>query len=279
MKSIKCLVVIATFLCLSVGLFVIAKTSNVAYASTSENGFNEGTEVVYESQNCDANVMDDNSSQSSDGMAATGNRSGTVKWIPFSGAAAVPLRRVRVELWNGQTGYGFAIIAAGYSGYDGTYSITYNLPLFGGDYSDLSIIVYPESDTFRVIRDFHAMSTSDYRIHAKTDAANLGDSYNLIYSYETSDRHKAFYVSQGMVIAQRYAIDVGGMSTNKKLAVLYPVDRTSFCWNVYSGIDTYDYDDIDTLMHEYAHFVEGVKGFYGSSLLDIFLNGPHALLK
>jgi hypothetical protein len=85
----------------------------------------------------------------------------------------------------------------------------------------------------------------------------------------------AFYVAQGMVVAQRFAMAMG-MNTNRFLNVIYPfADATAFCWNQFSGIGKSSFNKFDTLTHEYGHFVEDVMGTYGSSLLDIVLNNPN----
>ncbi len=85
----------------------------------------------------------------------------------------------------------------------------------------------------------------------------------------------AFYLAQGMVVAQRFA-QAMGVNFNKCLKVKYPFTNgdNAFCWNKFAGIGKPYFDDFDTAMHEYGHFVEGINGTYGANLLDFILYNP-----
>ncbi|NCA92316.1 hypothetical protein EOM82_03575 [bacterium] len=199
---------------------------------------------------------------------------GTVRWVPTSGAAAAPLRHVRVELWHRDSMGPNNYLKTTYSDNNGNYSFTYNKPLLG-DYH-VYIRVYAESTTFRVARDWTGITPLlEYILETPSDfLASINTRLNLLYTYENNDRHKAFYISQGLVAAQKYAVNTCGLSTNKFVNVMYPCNipnLTAFCWQTFMGISP-SYATIDTVMHEYGHFVEHCVGTYGinvpGSILD-----------
>ena len=57
----------------------------------------------------------------------------------------------------------------------------------------------------------------------------------------------AFYLAQGMVVAQRFA-QAMGVNFNKCLKVKYPFTNgdNAFCWNKFAGIGKPYFDDFDT---------------------------------
>ena len=88
-----------------------------------------------------------------------------------------------------------------------------------------------------------------------------------------------------MLAGQRFAIDMG-MSTDNFLNVVFPYtfdDDAAFCFgvlagNCFSGIGANAFKDIDTLIHEYGHFVERSLGVCGATLWDIIIhNTDHTL--
>jgi len=187
-----------------------------------------------------------------------------------------PQKYIRVQLCDKDL-IGHQVLATTYTDSNGYFSFTFENNeswLENGGY-DIFIRWYPESYTLQVAQDW--LFTWNYSESDCYDNITSGNTYwfNYYNPYnEDSNVTKSYYVAQGMIVGQRFAMAMG-MNTSRFLNVIYPFgDGTAFCWNQFSGIGNSDFNKWDTLIHEYGHFVQGAMGTYGSTLLDIILNNP-----
>ena len=82
-----------------------------------------------------------------------------------------------------------------------------------------------------------------------------------------------------MAEAQKFAHDFANMPLNElHLNVAFPGTVTSFSWNGFSAINGNNWNNWETIMHEYGHYVENVMGTYGATLWEIILNNPNHLI-
>lgn len=204
---------------------------------------------------------------------------GYLTWTTSLGYV-LPLKNVRVDLYNDNV-IGAEMLESTYTNADGYYcfEITNDTGLFENGGYDVYIKCYPDSYTFEIARDWIFTFLTYYYFETEpvlNITSGSTTDLNISLTYDESDMAiNAFYASQGLVIAQNFAIEMG-METSDFLHVIYPYndDSTAFCLGEYSGISKSYFNDFDTLMHEYGHFVEGVLGNYGSDLIDIILFDP-----
>lgn len=191
----------------------------------------------------------------------------------------LPLKNIRVDLYN-ENLIGSEYLATTYTNNNGYYQFEFinDESLFENGY-DVFIRCYPDSYTFEIARDWLFSFLTYYYIETETKPdIETGTTTNLnihvLYS-EDNMRNCSFYLSQGFVTAQRFMMSMG-VKTDKFLHVIYPFSdgKIAFSYDEYSGIAKKYFNDFDTIMHEYGHFVEGVLGNYGSTLMDIILNNP-----
>lgn len=209
---------------------------------------------------------------------------GYLHWTTSTGQV-LPLNNIKVELFDADL-IGEDRIAYTYTDDEGYYCFEFEnedgfFDFENGGY-DVYIKCSTTSRTFSISRQSWLFNTlKSYYI--TSDVVNNITSgtttdLNITLDYDDSDLTTcAFYVSQGMDIAQRYAIDMG-FETSELLTVIFPfkdsVSKTAFCYQEYSGILKSDYLNFDTLMHEYGHFVECQLNTYGNTLMDIILYNP-----
>ena len=263
MKKVKnTFIVLLCLLFLSMAAFLAVNTSIVAHAE--EGNFEESQEPGDEEETPLFTYVE-----------------GTLTWTSQFGNN-LPLQKTKFTIMFLREGTIFnphIELATGYTNQNGDFNVSINYDILESveeENRKIFIRVYPESYTFKVaavLNDYYIDSPGAIVEEGSTTTLNLNVDYN-----SGNDTNKAFYVAQGMVFAQRYAVEVGGMVANRFLSVLYPlpfsVERSAFCWNQYCGISADYFNSFDTVMHEYGHFVQGVMGTYGSSLWDIFLNNP-----
>ncbi|MBE6942691.1 MAG: hypothetical protein E7453_00320 [Ruminococcaceae bacterium] len=230
----------------------------------------------------------------SSNMAATATSSimtisGTLSWEINTAGNKLPLRMTKVELHD-KDAIGSRCIAVGYTNSYGQYSFTFDNSDDGdiwesGD-MDFFIRCSLESETFKVAADW--VITSYYcdidisdKIH---NGITTGLDYYILYD-EDINASKATYVQQGMVVGQRFAKKMG-MSTDNFLNVVFPYtfdNNAAFCFgvlagNCFSGIGANKFKNIDTLIHEYGHYVERSLGVCGATLWDIIIQDTdHAI--
>ena len=106
---------------------------------------------------------------------------------------------------------------------------------------------------------------------------------NGCFAYdEDSITTSAAYVFQGMLVGERFAEKMG-FNTNTYVHVFYPIpienwDHEAGCTGVHpfygAAIGKDRFKDIDTLIHEYGHFVQHELGIYGCDYLEMYENDP-----
>lgn len=205
---------------------------------------------------------------------------GYLTWTTSTGYV-LPLKNMRVDLYNDNI-LGAEWLGSTYTNLDGYYCFEFINDTSwkeNGGY-DVFIRCKPNSYTFEIARDWVFSFLTYYYFETEpilNVTSGTTTDFNVRVLYDESNMgNRAFYISQGLVTAQRFALEMG-METDDFLHVIYPFsnDYTAFCLGEYSGIGKPYFNDFDTIMHEYGHFVEGVLGNYGSSLVDIILYNPN----
>lgn len=237
--------------------------------------------------------------------------SGHVEWRPRNNVAYLPCQRIKVELYYVATGIlGINVkLDETYTDDAGNYTfdnysvwsqILASYGLINILHPEYMVRVYPESETFKVAKDWIGVNLLDeinkwslglfpdflaYYIESSThvwiwqSAGSFGD-ISIPYnddpnSPKYSNRNNAFYISQALVMGQRFVQDVRNYNINKFATVLYPFnDNTPFCWDVFMGIGRSHFDDWQGVLHEYGHFIQGCVGTNNISILDYALYGP-----
>ncbi len=235
---------------------------------------------------------------------------GQLVWTLKDGTK-LPLRNSKVNLMDKEVS-GADYIATTYTDDNGYYSFTFDNPdewyeLEAGGL-DVFIRWYPASTTFGVTKDFGVLQY--YMDGSVTEnvasGSTLTRSYIVNYN-EALNPCKAFYLEQLMLIGQEYAIDMG-MPTGNYINVIYPFgtaemiqklstflnkiydvgdslnglvfsDTDAFCYGMlngqcFSAIGKNVFNDVDTLIHEYGHFVEHTMGTYGIGIEEMVANSP-----
>ena len=198
----------------------------------------------------------------------------------------LPLAQTKIEL-RYENGLLSPKIATTYTDNDGYFS--FSISDFEDLYSDNSGVniflrCFSSSYTFEVSQDWLVLNN-----HTDTDMINnvvagTTTTINKYVIYNASNNvTKRFYVQQGMVLAQRFAYEMG-FNTDNFIRVAYPglgqnMSDSGFCWgtvldNSFCAIGKDRFNDFDTIIHEYAHFVQASKGIYGHKLIDMVLDGP-----
>lgn len=228
--------------------------------------------------------------ETSSTSATTITVNGRLYWELKNGVQ-LPLRQTKVDLRDQEPAKTSRWIATTYTNNQGYFSFTVDNPdkwyeLENGGL-DVFVRVHIESNTFKVAR---VWGDESYYIDSPTvENVSTGSTipFNYCVNYDESlDVLKAIHVQQGMVVGQRFATEMG-MSTDNFIHILFPLDCSlfpdvadaAFCWgevadNCFSVIGANRFDDFDTLIHEYGHFVEISKETYGASLLEILINWP-----
>lgn len=192
----------------------------------------------------------------------------------------IPLKYMRVDLYDTSSIIP-SYLTTTYTDVYGNYSFeleNFTEPIYSGKFK-VCIKFYPDSYTFEIARDWLFTFLTYYSIKPQrtiTIKEGTYKFYNYTIEYNPNNlTNCSFYLSQGFVTSQRFAMDMG-METDKFLHVLYPFkeEQTAFCYDKFAGIAKVDFNNFDTAMHEYGHFVEGALGNYGSTLLEIIINDP-----
>jgi len=192
---------------------------------------------------------------------------GELSWIWSHGiySGVKPLKFAKLELYElYNDGYGnFSEILLGetYSDAGGHYEIEVE----NKDSCEVFLRIYPESTTFRVTA--YTFGYFDYHMDTSTIFAwrYWADELNFVVMADNGDdAYKALYVCQGVVVGQRYVLDMG-LSVgffSPKVNVYFPT--------AYSGggdvvnISANDWDMWDTHSHEYGHAIQYRIGIWGS---------------
>ena len=225
--------------------------------------------------------------------------SGRISWDISGSVNLLPMRQTKIELRDDQL-VGSRLIATTYTDTNGEFYFeidgTSEWYYLENDGLDLFIRWYTTSSTFEV--------GADWAFHEYSFTSNIQENISpgssiSFYKYSTYNVSmsgcKAVYIQQGMVLAQRFALSMG-MNTNNFIHVAYPgsditidlnndgnpdilnlsIADSAFCWgnvanNCFSAIGLNKWNDIDTITHEYGHFVENSIGTYGLTLIDFII--------
>ena len=195
----------------------------------------------------------------------------------------LPLKQLKVEIYENNW-INDILLATSYTNENGEVNfVIQDIQNIVDDDFNIYAKVYAESHTFKITSDWDLLDVPDFYftfdICSDVSFNYVSISKTLMYK-EGNKAHSAFIMTQGLELAQRYALE-RGMQVNDKLLILYPINLeniTSFCYGEFSGIITSHYDDYQTLIHEYGHFIQHIYNAYGSSLLEIVLNDPRHLL-
>lgn len=204
--------------------------------------------------------------------------SGRLSWEINDSGAKLPLRQTLVELRDKEP-VGSRVIASTYTDYDGYYYFEFDNPDAWYDLEngglDVFIRWYTEGEGVLVAQDvLFTYNYVDSRVDENVQTgSNIEFNYYVLYD-DSSAVNKSFYVLQGMILGHNFAKRMG-FSSILGLQVLYPIppkEGLSYYGMAIIG-DEY-FNDFDTLIHEYGHFVEQMMGNYGASLLEIIINDP-----
>lgn len=193
---------------------------------------------------------------------------GYLEFRPQEGATTLlPLRHVEVQLVDCSTLYS-VMVDKTYTDENGYYYMECDAPDGGYEANSLSIRFSASAESFYV--DGYTQRYYDYRIPKSLTAGeeNYGTLF-LTYN-EESLLFRYMYLHQIMAIGQRYAVYAGATWNNQRLRVFYPSNTfdVSGCFYGYALIREDDFNQPDTLIHEYGHFVQQSQGF-GLSHEDI----------
>ena len=252
--------------------------------------------------------------------------SGYLKWKPSANSTTLPLRRSKIQLMRQMPTDDIVLGSSytddsGY--YEFIFDNDYWNGLANGGIN-VYLRIYPESTSFSFINtvvllmdclcdmnigtsillDNPDWLISNLILHNILDSCLLETLYlntqiansvtggtltvfNKTINYDESMYiNKCFYIQQGLVVGQKFALEMG-MSFNKHIYVLftdlYLAHDQAFCFGqnnlfvslMYIGKDYFS--DFDTIIHEYGHYVEHSMSTYGSNLTDIIIpsNSSH----
>lgn len=226
---------------------------------------------------------------------------GNLYWQLASGSLR-PLSFIRVDLYDYDPIGADEYIGTTYTNVNGYYSFT-----FQNDTSilelgyDVYIRVYPDGRTFEIGKTWNTTAFYYFCDSSRTNNVSTGSTTNISWDiyYNSSNNHNcAFYISQGLVVAEKYMRDMLGYYPSEVVKVWFPLissETTSFlnwinsilpsswgsittqgafCFDTYMGITQNYFNDWDTVMHEYGHYVEHRLGTYGITLWQHLVYNP-----
>lgn len=199
--------------------------------------------------------------------------------IELEDGTRVPLKYVLVCLMDREPNDGCQILKSGKTDAEGYFSFEFQnadqpLDFEGGGY-DIFIRWYSASSTFKFAPDwaftfpYYTQNMDDNRANVETGTTH--EFYYFVPYNENSDIWRTMYMTQAMVVGQRFLLEKVG-SCSKVLEMAYPGTSTSFSFQGLGGIYAEDYKNWDTLVHEYGHFAEYIMGTYPHNLLDVILH-------
>lgn len=239
-------------------------------------------------------------------MSSGTSLTGRAEWQPNTGAAYLPLQRTKVELYMHWGNFAPLKVDETYTTDNRNYSFdNFSLweelaiigfgPTWTAVYQTYSVRIYPESETFRVAKDWLGVDLLDsisdwvagvvpnwlaYYVSSSTgtwfwqSSGNFGTIQIPYDAYGANETHNAFYISQALVMGQRFVQDLCGYNINKFLNVLYPFsEETPFCFDIFMGIGRSWFNDWQANLHEFGHFIEHNVGTNNVTLLEYF-SGP-----
>ena len=199
-----------------------------------------------------------------------------------------PLIKVKVQLikkTNGLT----QIISSQYSAPDGSFRFEIDNSNWANDGEDIFIRWWLEAETFKVtnnwIFDHYCFQSL---LKENIPQGSVETLYYLLPCDTSTNHYNATYVHQGMVMSERFAIEMGmrvpdyDNKNQTKLNVAFPswlVDQTNgYCYSIgkynIASIGINLKHPLDLYTHEYGHYVQNVMNIYGATLLEVITNWP-----
>jgi hypothetical protein len=209
---------------------------------------------------------------------------GTLFWMTDIGNNhSRRLSKMRVELYDYDQLDSDECLASCTTDYNGHYSFEFqndeSIWELGG--CDPYIRVYASDTTFVVGANLLDLILYEFYYCDSTityDVSTGSTVYINMVFYYTPDNNinNAFYIAQGLVAARTFFWDMTHSFSGDILQVQYPFHLgISFCYGVIMCLNSEDFDDWDTVMHEYGHYVEHQMGTYGIDLIDFIYGAEH----
>ena len=227
---------------------------------------------------------DDNSNNSSSESKTT--VTGELLWELQNGAIA-PLVKSKVELIK-LSGGREIVLATQYTLQDGKYTFEINNEIWNDQGEDIFIRFWLESETYKVTNNWILEQYSyDVPVIANACEGVVVFPAYCIKSDLSNIQYKATYVHQAMTISERFALEMGMPKPGEenaisKLNVAYPSvapSDSAGCFEIIDGfsfaaIGRNRYGMVDTITHEYGHYVQHTMETYGATLCEIINNWP-----
>lgn len=218
--------------------------------------------------------------------------SGFAQWQPNINSAYLPLQGVKVELYFHFSNYLPIKIDEVYTDDNGcfifddydnwNYIISgLGITIYNGIAQKFTVRIYPSGETFRVAKDWFASSLVEtfdnleagifpnyfeYFVSSteRTWVWESSGSFGIIkIPYDTDNNtNKSFYISQALLMGQRFATDVYNFDIDNKVIALYPLTilENCFCWQNFMAIiansKVDNFNNWETIIHEYGHFLQ-----------------------
>ncbi|MDD4315531.1 MAG: hypothetical protein PHC84_00015 [Clostridia bacterium] len=226
---------------------------------------------------------------------------GNLYWQLASGSLRA-LSYIRVDLYDYDPIGADEYIGTTYTDVNGYYSFTFqnDTTILENGY-DVYIRVYPDGRTFEIGKTWNTTAFYYFCDSSRTNNVSSGSTTNISWDiyYNSGNNHNcAFYISQGLVVAEKYMRDMLGYYPSEVVKVWFPLlsseansfvnwinsilpsswnsipTQGAFCFNTYMGVTQNYFNDWDTVMHEYGHYVEHRVGTYGITLWEHLVYNP-----
>ena len=146
--------------------------------------------------------------------------SGIIEWEADNYHTTLPLRNAYVEI-IAKNNYDYITLDSDYTDATGYYDLEISNNVFS-QYSDIYFRISLEAYTFKVRSGWHTFAYYfDKKLSEEIDAGDIIDFSPDILCDTSLKIYKATYVHQSMVIAERFAKEMGFETTNK-IRVAYP---------------------------------------------------------
>ena len=205
----------------------------------------------------------------------------------------LPMRFTKVELREQQI-IGSDSLGYTFTNENGYYYFVLNLSELNVSTNNplnLFVRTYTESSTFDVAQPFREQFNY-FDSHIETISTTVSGIVNISRTLKSCNWYMPYrltYIQQGMVVGERFALDMG-MQADKKLYVFYidnldfglnvdieyngenlleklaTMNITAFCYDTISFIGYNKYNSFSTTIHEYGHYVENRMGNYGPAV-------------
>ena len=230
-------------------------------------------------------------------MISTNNEktvvSGIIEW-ELSSYSKLPLRNAYVELIV-KTDFEPIILSSTYTDENGHYCLETNNSDWDY-YNDIYVRINLEGHTFKVRSGWWTFPYYFDKKLSDNYSAGVNLSFDATITRDVSKKiYKATYVHQSMVIGERFAEEMG-FETNNKIRVAYPAGKedisdpndplahlsnAAFCWgnienNCFCAIGWYKFYYVNTMVHEYSHYVQCSLSNFGGKFPEILFNSIHS---